>query len=230
MAIEFTGYDYGIGLRGDVTSKSTLVCDDSEWQSAVNTLLGAASAVFPNLLCNRVRVSALKGDPATGKRELTAEFVSRFQVESLQADEPFRWRIEDHVEAVTIRGAFHWGDDEPLDSAQVSPTMNVTMARLVLYGTRSSFDLGSYDAILGLVNSDVVLGAAAETLLCDAVSVEQRQLLDGTIVYGVELALKWRKTNWNMFYRESTGLFEYLYRDGGSDKVYEAASMAGLLT
>ena len=228
----FTDRQYSPGIRGAGGGKATVVVAAADEQAAMNTLLGAADANFPYLVCDHIdSCHYLGGDPTCGYKEIVASFTSKFGVEELQVDKAFKWRLQLAGEAVTVKGAYQWPDGTPLTNSDVLPAIQFAVVDFVLYGTRSAFTLATYADKVDHINSDSFLGAPAGTILFRTMEVEQRQLLDGTIVFPEQLHLLWRPKGWNKFYRAQTGQFEELQLTSDtSKKVYEATALAGLLS
>jgi hypothetical protein len=222
-----TKHTYEIGVAGEISSQAEMVCDTADWKSQVETLLNSRDDLSENLVCKKVSVTPLKGDGVCGKKLLVADFVPRLSIEALTVDLPFRWRLEASGQAVTIKGNLKWASDgEVFLRRGVLPVKRFSMTKIVLFGMRSSFDLSTYESRIDHVNSDSFLGAAPETVLFETAQAQQRMLLNGDIIYYVELHLTWRPFGWNNIWR-GTEIDQLVNMDGSP--IYESASMSPLL-
>jgi len=250
MALELTNVVYTVGLRGDNSSEVEQVCDIAEWPAFVNAYLGQTDPAYPNLACRSVRVSPLRGsDLNNNKVLLTMSYAPKLSIDAMTIDMPFKWRQEVGSECVTIHGGYYWqnnGDDKTKGDAflnrRILPVKRFALVNLVLYGTRSTYDLSTYLDTIDHVNSDTFLGAPPETVFFESATSEMKLLLDGTTVYAVELHMKYKPSGWNKFFREdglsaamlaagSTVTADHFYRliDDNNEPVYPLADFAGLL-
>jgi hypothetical protein len=241
MTLEMIESSYDLGLRGDGGTTADFVCDESEMAGGVTFLLGSQmDTVAPssNMYCKTVKTKRRK-DLAGNKWQLSAVYAPKFAIEALTIDLPLKWRLEASGECVTISGSngsassgYKWANGDPLLNQRVLPVKRFTLAKVVMYGTRSVFDLGTYMDLVDHVNSDNFLGASEETIFFESVQCQQHQLMDGTIVYAIELHLIYRPSGWNLFFREdvpagSDQMQRLLDQDG--DPVYPSAALAVLL-
>lgn len=243
MALQLTNVVYTVGLRGDNSSEVEQVCDITEWPAYVNAYLGAEDPAFPNLACRAVRVSPLKGtDLNTKKVLLTMSYAPKLSIEAMTIDLPFKWRQEVGSECVTVHGGYYWEKDDHTRgdaflNRRILPVKRFALVNLVLYGTRSTYDLSTYLSTIDHVNSDTFLGAPPETVFFESATSEMKLLLDGTTVYAVELHLKYKPSGWNKFFREdtpsagTTETADHFYKliDNNNQPVYPLAEFAGLL-
>lgn len=229
MALEMINDEMLAGIAGDSNAKTAWTCDSADLVDSVNALFNTAHGYLSNLVVKSVNVAPLKGDWSTGKAVLTANYAPYLSVDALLVDRPFKFRMEVASEAITIRGNYHWSSDSaPVLKRGVLPVKRFSLTRIVLFGMRSTFDLSTYESYADHVNSLPFLGGSEETVLFHSTRVEQKQLLDGTYVYAVELHLLYRPSGWNNFYREDKSAMDIML-DSNGDTVYPAADFSYLL-
>jgi hypothetical protein len=226
-----TQYENDKNLQGGNSSRMTVVCNWSDREAVRALFLGLADPYDATLLCTRGNIRFLGNDSATGKAEIQLEYISGQKVNQRKPDLPMKFRVEVSGESVTISGSLKWASDGAvLSNSSALPCKHFTIARVVLYGTKSAFSLAAYSAYCDKVNNDSFLGAAAETVRFASASASER--LDpttGLIVYDVEVNLEWKPSGWNNFWREKPPRFDGI-RDQAGNKLYPSTSFAGLLT
>jgi hypothetical protein len=150
--------------------------------------------------------------------------------DTTETDGLMRIRYESASEYVTISGKATWAtDNEPIaENKNILPLLQIPQTRVVVYGRKSSFSMGTYNTYEGKVNSAAWEGAAAETVLFESYTASQKYLGDGSTVWDIELVLLYKPSGWNNFYRESTGQFE-AFEINSSDP-YTGTSYSGLLS
>jgi len=231
MALQMTNHTYEMGVAGEISSQATFVCDISEWETQYAALLNSGDAISSNLVCKKVSAAPLKNDWACGKMVLIADYVPKWSIEALTVDLPFKWRLEASGQALTVKGNLKWASDSELFLKRGAlPVKRFSLVKVVLFGMRSSFDLSTYESKIDHVNSDVFLGAAAETVLFETAQAQQRMLMNGSIIYSVELHLTWRPFGWNNEWRDKDGgyVIDQLVNMDGSP-VYESTTLSPLL-
>ena len=233
MSLEMVNHTYSLGVAGDSSTQATFVCDIVGWEAWYAYLIDSTDAISPNMVCKSVRATPLsaggKDDWTCGKMQLVADYVPRLSIEALTVDLPLKWRMEVAGQTVTVAGNLKWlSDGEPFLKRGALPVKRFSLVKIVLYGMRSSFDLGDYEELLDHVNSDTFLGAAAGTVLFESAQVAQKMLLEGTIIYQVELHLTYRPFGWNKVWRDYPFQVDELVNMDGS-KVYPEAALSPLL-
>lgn len=226
-------YEDWLDTKGEARADAIFICPWAVREAARNTLLGAVNEFNTALMYHRVKINHLQDPSGDLVAELHAEAIPRYKVEQDEVDAPFKFRIEQSSEAVTVAGGYHWADNKKLKDTNLNkilPVKKFTIYKCTLCGCRSVFHLGTYSAYQDKVNSDTFLGAPAETVRFDTLSVSERQDKDGVTVYEVELHLEFKPSGWNKFYREKPVGFEELLEDGTNAKVYSSTAFAGLLT
>lgn len=230
MALEMINHVINVGVAGDNSTQATFVCDLEEWQDQSVFLLNSTNELFPNLACKTVRANRM-GSGSADKMQLVADFVPRLSIEALTVDLPFRWRLEVSGQTVTIPGNLKWDSDgEPFLKRGALPVKRFSTTKIVLYGMRSVFNLGVYESYIDHVNSHSFLGAAKETVYFDSTQCQQRMLMDGTIIYAIELHLIWKPFGWNNMWRDypAPGKVDKLLNSDGSP-IYPLADLNSLL-
>jgi len=230
VAIEQTHYTNTLSTNGGSRSTLVYVCNDSEWMATRNGLANALDANDPTLKCTEVTREHLNNDPATGKSVLTASFTPKDKAQQRQPDQPMMPRIQFGSEMFSVRGkGWVWATgNKPIDNDRVQPVKVIQTAELILYGTRTSMDLSTYDAYNDCINADVFLGAAAGTVRFDSPSAQARIQGDGSVVWDVELKFKRRSIHWNKYWNEDTNAWDDI--KCGGIHTYEFAVFAPLLT
>ena len=241
MTLEMIENSYDLGLRGDSSSTADFVCDEAEMSGGVTFLLASkmdTTAADTELYCKTVKGKRRK-DLAGNKWQLSASYAPKFSIEALTIDLPLKWRLEGSGECVTISGnngntssGYKWENGDPMLNQRVLPVKRFSLVKIVMYGTRSTFDLSSYESLVDHINSDGFLGASAETVFFESFQCQQKQLMDGTIVFAIELHLIWRPSGWNLFFREDVAAAQdHMQRlvDQDGNAVYPTAALSGLL-
>lgn len=208
MALQMTNLVYTVGLKGDNSSQVTQTCDIEEWPAIVNAYLGQPDPVFPNLACKSIQIGALPGSDLSNRTvRLLMDYAPKLSIDAMTIDMPFKFRVDVCSECVTINGGYYWQKDDgtkgdPFLNRRILPVRRFAMAKYVLFGTKSVFDLGTFSDLIDHVNNAEWNGAEAETVFFESASVQMQLLLDGTIVYPMELHLIHKPSGWNKFFRE----------------------------
>jgi len=101
--------------------------------------------------------------------------------------------------------------------------------KVVLFGTRTTVDAGTWLDYVDHVNSDTFLGMAPGCCIFRGAPFNPRVLEDGTPTNDVELHIETRAKPWNQFYNETTGAWEEIRRVGDNSPMFSAAAFAPLL-
>jgi hypothetical protein len=235
MALKCMSYKDTTRVGSDPTSRYVFHCPWADRFSNRNTLIRSIDANNTILKCESVEIAILQDDGFAGYAKLTADFAPAVRVDWTEADLPFKWRWEVAGEAITVSGAYHWSSDsEPLVNRHVLPVRQWPLAKIVLFGTRSNWNLSNMASYVDkprVNNTTEFLGAAAETVYVHSSSATPRPYEDGTAVFDVQISLLWKPSGWNKFYREDTGAMDTLLLDGATGdaaKAYTPTDLSGL--
>jgi hypothetical protein len=108
-----------------------------------------------------------------------------------------------------------------------------SLTEIILYGTRTSINLATFDAYEDKVNSDVFLGASAGKVLFETATAEPRQKAKSSdILISVEVHLVRRSIEWNKDWNVDTGEYQtpvIAFGDNSGKTKLEAVAFAPLL-
>lgn len=229
--LELIGYDPVGAIDGSGRVYRRWLCDSFNADAYEALLFRAVDGDNPNFTVNTISREYFGGDKATGKTILHVNEVPAWKLLCLLPDSPFQIRYEWGSESFTVSGAgYTWDDASPLVNTSVQPLMPMSVTQIVLFGTRSTIDLGTYDAYIDKLNSGTFLGAAAECVLFCGASATPRMLETGDMTNDVEICLKRRRVSWNKFWNETIGDWDYIVQAGTSTKLLGTTSFTGLLT
>lgn len=231
MSIEFVDYVPTSDVKGNSGSRYTFVCDADEYAAAADNILWTYDEFNASLQCDTVSGPYLAGDGATGKVRFTATFIPSWKLDALLPDQPFQVKYAYSAMAFTIKTKSRKGDDiwvwdsgKSINNEQVMPVMIVPTVQIVLFGSRTGFNAGTYTAYHGKVNSGTFLGVAAECALFKGANAVPRALADGTMTNDAEVTVDAIWVTWNKFYNEETGAFEKIKKKTGGDPMYASVS------
>lgn len=180
-----------------------------------------------------IDVGKLQDDNGQDYAQLSIQYGSQQQWEAYQLNKAFKIRYEYGWESFTVSGDAYYQDESEyvkIDNRNVLPVQTLLVTTAVLYGTRSSLTYDTYSAYADKVNSDSFLGAAAGYAYFGGASGTPRQLKNGTIVYDVEVRVKFRSQPWNnAWIEEKAGWFPIKF-GAGKTPIYGSTSFASLLT
>lgn len=80
-------------------------------------------------------------------------------------------------------------------------------------------------SLIGRVNNATLLGAPAETIMFSGAELRAKTTMSGT-TYQLDYKVSERPTNWNKFYRETSGAYEYVTWNG--NKAYLLGDLSQL--
>lgn len=210
--LSMKSYTDTAGVRGDTVAEAVFTVGLNNWIAARNLLIGAASDMDPYVACAKVQMRYVGNDAFSGMAQLTCSFVPIFSVEAWTVDLPFKVRYEDcGTERIPLRGqALTWADNSPIVNRMVYPDYAYPVQKLVLFGSRSTFDAGTYASLETsgeagqlTVNSGSFLGGGDECVRLLTAKGTPKQLYDGSIIYQVEIPLVRRPFSWNWFWNET---------------------------
>lgn len=198
----------------------------------IEALLYSVDADMPWTIC---RAAPFKIIPNSTTVEVTATWDSGD--DDKVADEPMLWRTEFKSESFTVNprdeeGAAVWefSDGTPIRNNKVLPLMTYGITDVVLYGTRTTLSLASYDAYHGKTNSGTFLGAPEGSVLFGGAECQPTKLGDGTSAISVQVRLHRRQYPWNQEYDEDSGTWKTVRRKSDTTLRFPTTSFAALLT
>lgn len=204
--------------------------------SVRTTYMESVDAFDTSLRCADFSFKYFKDDPKTGKYECEAKFIPFWKLLQLKPNQPMRVRINYSTQTITLKSTqWTWNSGAPVLNANVSPFLTIPIDEITLFGARTgtstngSMDLTIYDTYRNKVNSDTFLGAAPGQVLFKSASASPRQLSDGTLTNDVEIRVDRRAIEWNMFFNETTGLWEVM-KDPSGNPMFGPVSFVSLLT
>jgi hypothetical protein len=223
-------YDGTASLTSGGKARALYIGDWSDYATDRAALLGQADPSDATLVCTEILSRKLQGQPCD-KAEHQCTMTSALAAAAKTPDQPFKWRFEASGEMFTIGGeGWQWdGTNEPILNIKIPLTQHVTLTNVVLFGTRTSFNLSTFDAYMDKVNSGTFLGAAAGHVRFKTVSGQPRQIASGATVLDVEVHLVHRSISWNQFYNEKTGEWATAERVSDETKVYPSVDFDPLL-
>lgn len=232
MAVETIDYRQDISINGDSSSTIVQVCEADEVAGVIATLQRAVDAYNNSLKCHRISLECLTNNWLTGKFQVTAQFCPDLKLDAKTPDAPLKYRFQYHSEAMAIPTNADWKwqtGSVPVEEGDVQVVKHIAHTEIILYGTRNTVDLSTYDTWQGKVNSDTFLGAAAGYVLFDSASAAPRALDTGAVTNDLEIKLIRRSVPWNQFWNKKTGTWDTLLGPSNAP-VYPSAAFAGLLT
>jgi len=202
MPLIHTQYNNTGSLTGGSRSTLTGMCDDSEWLSIRNLLLGAIDAYDPTLRCTEVQRDHWD-HVGTFASRLTATFTPRDEEDEQEIDGPMLPTLNFGSEMFTVKGPqWTWlSDGKKIDMDLVQPVKILQVAELTLHGRRRSINWSTFDAYLNSVNSDTFFGAPPGTVRFDSPAAQKVVLPEGGYAWDVELKFKRRSIPWNQVWR-----------------------------
>lgn len=233
MVTEYVDYDNTHDVRGSSESHFVVNCSYADRLDVCAGFLWALDGNDTTLQCYKTSWKYLAAAENVDDIlvQVRADFMPAWKLQLLMPDQPFKVRYEYGSQSFTISGkGYVWADDNSaIENENILPLKVVDVKDVVLYGSRSSFDSGTFSGYEDRVNNATFLGAPAGCVLFRGASATPRQLETGTMTWDVEVKLSIRQISWNMFYREKDGTFQEIKQAGSGNKMFPAVGFGGLL-
>ena len=188
----------------------------------------------PNLYCRSIRTKYHEEHLAP-MRQLVVEFAPDARL----IDQPWFFRVEASGLAIELSSFYTWlSDSKKLGATNkggivpIHPAKKITRMKVVLYGTRSTYNPWTYTTYQDKVNSDSWLGVPAGNAKGGCHTSNQRKdTASGDILYDIELPIEISSVPWNQFYRpDMPGVLDTLQEPGTSNTVYGTVAFSGIGT
>ena len=235
MAMEYIYYKANPTIIGKSTSTRSYVCDFTERDTVLASLLGSVDEDDAFLMCFEAPWDHLGNDPACGKIRIDAQYGPLADVVAKTPDLPFKFKVSFKSETFTISGeGWVWDTgDLPILNKNVLPNETVYTGELVLFGCRSSVDFSTFTPWQGKINSDVFLGAPPGYLLFLGADIQPR-MIGAVEVLDVEVHIMYKAPGFNYFWNEDQTGWDKIVKlnvfSAESGFLYEEVAFASLLT
>jgi hypothetical protein len=231
-AYNYLSYKNHKDMKGGSSSTSQIICKWSDRAAVRDSFIAGLDPRDSSLKVQSADYEDLDEGVADANPDKRAKILVQCVpipvVEASDVNKPWQWRFQTGDMTFTVGGHVYWEDGTTVDSTNVHvlPVKSFTSGELVLFGSKSTFDLSTYDALKDTVNSDVFVGAPAGTLRYKSVRRSPRyDAKSGAMVSDLEVLLGYLAAGWNQFWREDTGEMATAYSDAeGHDTIYTPAA------
>ena len=235
--LNFVGYNNKRTLLGNSGGQARFTCAVADWLAARDLLMRAVNGDDPSLAVESVSFDYLGKDAAAGIAELTATFIPAWKLNCLIPNSAFKIRGEVSSLSFTVAPKdrngnvkWKWASGQDILNDSIMPLHTQGVLKLVLFGTRTEVDAGTWLSYVDHTNSDTFLGAPPGCALFKGAPFNPRVLEDGTPTNDVELHVETRFIPWNKFYNETTSAWEEIHRTSDSSPMFSPVTFGDLLT
>ena len=201
----FTQIDYHNigGITDDSSSRSTYKCKWADFIDVRNWFIGAADGDDANLMFVRGAMDPLGGDPGNMTSQVTMEAIPAWKANMLLNPYTIQYAWTDvGEEAFTVNGGYKWSNNQPVINNEVKPVRSFGVQNIRIRFSNPSVTGATYAGYRDMVNSGTWHGFADSCVRFIEAKISPRQLANGAITNDVEVLLKARSFDWNLFYNE----------------------------